>query len=251
MAVARSGSARTPRWDTPARLAGAAVGLAVNVVVSLGSASRVDLLHGALALGLCVMAGVFAADVAARPGPGWTRMAGLTPRRIRDYVPRSLAVSLVAQAAVLSVLLIVAVVTAATGEGGRPAGALSGTCPGGARPFSPWPGAGDVWPALGGLVLGTVACALLLRRVVARAGGDEQRRVNARAAVAAWGMTVSVPLLVVSLTMARGLPTPPCAGMTTDVPAQMLAFVALAAAVTAAHCLCVVMLPQAYLGARR
>ncbi|MGW6564916.1 hypothetical protein [Streptomyces sp. NPDC054975] len=232
------------------RWAGAATGLAVNALVTFSPEPDVDLLYGFPVFGLCVMAGVLAADVIARPSPRWLRAAEVTPRRIRDYAPRSLTAALAAQAVALLVLLIVATTTASADSDGRSGRAVSVTCSAGTYLLSPWPGPYYTWPALGGLALGTVACALLLRRVTLRSGSDDQRRIDARAAVGAWGVLVSAPLFAVSSAMAVGVLGVPCGGATNDVALAGMAIAALISAPTAGHCLCVLLLPQAYLKAR-
>jgi hypothetical protein len=58
---------------TPVRWVGAAIGLAVNSLVSFSHESDVDLLYEFSVFGLCVMAGAFAADVVARQSPGRLR----------------------------------------------------------------------------------------------------------------------------------------------------------------------------------
>lgn len=249
-AAARTESAWRARLDIPVRWAGAAAGLAVNALVTFSPEPDVDLLYGIPVFGLCVMAGVFAADVVARPSGGWLRAAEVTPRRIRDYVPRSLTAALAAQAGILLILLTIAATTASTDSDGRPGRALSVTCPAGTHVFSPWPGPYYAWPALGGLALGTVACALLLRRVTVRSGNDDQRRVNARAAVGAWGVLVSAPLFAVSVTTGLVVLSVPCGGAMTDVALWGLIVAALTSALTAGHCLGVLLLPQAYVKAR-
>ncbi|MDN3297242.1 hypothetical protein QWM81_25005 [Streptomyces ficellus] len=236
---------------TPVRWAGAATGLAVNTLVTFSPEPDVDLLYGFPVFGLCVMAGVFAADVIARPSPGWLRAAEVTPRRIRDYVPPSLTAALAAQAVALLALLIVAATTASADSDGRPGRALSVTCPAGTHLLSPWPGPYYAWPALGGLALGTAACVLLLRRVTARSGNDDQRRINARAAVGAWGVLVAAPLFAVSLAMGFVvLLSMPCGGALMDVALWGLVVAAFTSAVTVGHCLGVLLLPQAYVKAR-
>lgn len=238
------------RLDTPVRWAGAATGLTANALVSFSPESDVDLLYGFPVFGLCVMGGVFAADVVARPRPGPLRVAEVTPRRIRDYLPRFLTAALAAQAVVLLVLLIVAATTGSADADGRSGRALSVACPAGTQLLSPWPGPYYAWPALGGLALGTVACALLLRRVTARCGSDDQRRTSVRAAVGAWGVLVTAPLFAVSLTMGVVVLSMSCAGGMKDVAQWGLAITALTSALTACHCLGVLLLPQAYIKAR-
>lgn len=248
---AAAGTERTWRvgLDTPVRWTGVATGLAVNVLVTFSSEPVVDLLYGFPVFGLCVMAGLFAADMIGRPEPRWLRAADMTPRRIRDYVPRSLTVALAVQAVALLVLLAVAAAMASADSEGRPGRALSVTCPAGTYLLSPWPGSVHAWPVLGGLAVGTVACALLLRRITARSGDDGQRRVKARAAVGAWGVLVSAPLFAVSAMMGLGALSVPCQGATNGGAISGLAVAVLISATTAGHCLCVLLLPQAYIKA--
>ncbi|MEU1323986.1 hypothetical protein [Streptomyces microflavus] len=236
--------------EIPIRWAGVLTGLAVNALVTISREPDVDLLYGIPVFGLCVMAGLLAADAIARPEPRWLRAADVTPRRIRDYAPRSLATALAAQAVVLLALLIVAATTASADSEGRPGRALSVTCPGGTYLLSPWPGPHYTWPVLGGLALGTVVCALFLRRITARSGDDNQRRVNARAAVGAWGVLVSAPLFAVSATMGLGVLSVPCGGATHSSAISGLAVAVVISATTAGHCLCVLLLPQAYVKIR-
>ncbi|MFD7071689.1 hypothetical protein ACFV97_31165 [Streptomyces sp. NPDC059913] len=238
------------RLDTPVRWAGAASGLAVNALVSFSPEPDVDLLYGFPVFGLCVMGGVFAADVVARPSPGRLRAAEVAPRRTRDHLPRFLTAGLAAQAVILTALLIVAAATASKDSDGRPGRAVSVACPEGTQLLSPWPGPYYAWPTLGGLALGTVACALLLRHVTARRGSDDQRRTSIRAAVGAWGVLVTAPLFAVSLTMGVVVLSMSCAGGMKTVALWGLAVTALTSALTACHCLGVLLLPQAYIKAR-
>jgi hypothetical protein len=245
-AAERTESAWRAGLVIPARWAGVVSGLSVNALVTFSAEPDVDLLWGVPVFGLCVMAGVFAADVVSRPRGGWRRAAEVTPRRIRDYVPRSLTAVVAAQAAALPAILIVAAATASADSGGRQGRALSVTCSGGTHLLSPWPGPYYAWPALGGLTLGTVACALLLRRVTAHSGNDDQRRVNARAAVGAWGVLVSAPLFAVSVTAGFAMLSMPCGGPATVLALWGLGITALISVLTAGHCLGVLLLPQAY-----
>ncbi len=250
VAEARTEDAWRARLDVPVRWGGVAAGVAVNALVTFSPEADVDMLHGFPAFGLCVMAGVFAADVVARPSPGRHRVALVAPRRIRDYVPRFLTAALAVQAVVLLVLLLVSVATASADSGRRSGRALAVSCPAGSHLFSPWPGPYYAWPVLGGLVLGTVACGLLLRRIVARPGADDQRRVHARAAVGAWGVLVAAPLFAVALTMGVVLLSIPCTSALTDAALVGLAAATLGSVLTAGHCLCVLLLPQIYVKIR-
>ncbi|WGD40036.1 hypothetical protein [Streptomyces cathayae] len=236
--------------ETPVRWAGAATGVAVNALVSYSPEPDVDLLYGFPVFGLFVMLGVYVSDVVARPSQGWVRVAHVTPRRIRDHVPRGLTAALAGQAALLIGLLIVAAVTASADADGRSRRALTVTCPAGTQLLSPWPGPYYGWPILGGLTVGTVVCAVLLRRITVQSRSDEQRRTGIRAAIGAWGVMVSAPLFAVSLTMGVVVLSLSCAGGMKDAALWGLALTALTSALTACHCLCVLLLPQAYVKAR-
>ncbi|WP_256062102.1 MULTISPECIES: hypothetical protein [unclassified Streptomyces] len=249
-AAARTGGTWRVGVETPVRWAGVAGGLAADALVTFSSEPDVDLLYGVPVFGLCVIAGLFAADTIARREPRWLRAADVVPRRIRDYAPRSLTTASAAQAVALLGLLIVAASTASADSDGRPGRALSVTCPAGTYLLSPWPGPHYAVPVLGGLTLGTAACALLLRRITARSGDDDQRRINARAAVGAWGIMVSAPLFAVSATMGLGALSVPCGGATNSLAISGLALGVLISAMTAGHCLCVLLLPQAYVKIR-
>ncbi|MDF3300547.1 hypothetical protein [Streptomyces tropicalis] len=236
--------------ETPVRWAGAATGLAVNALVPFDSESDVDLLYEFAAFGLCVMLGALAADVVAHRRPGRLRVASTTPRRIRDFVPHGLTAGVAGQAVVLVALLVVAVSTASPDDAGHSGRALSVTCPEGDQLLSPWPGPYYAWPILGGLMLGTAACALILRRITARSGSDDQRHAGARAAIGAWGVVVCAPLFAVSVNMGVVVLSLACAGGMKIAVLWGLVIAALISAVTAGHCLCVALLPQVYLKAR-
>lgn len=236
--------------DTPLRWAGAAAGVAAGVLVDFSPEPDVQLLYAFPLFGLCVMAGVFAADVLVRPRTSWIRVAEVAPRRVRDHLPRALALSVAAQAALLTVLLLLAALTSSPDAKGRSGRALAVECPAGSQLLGPWPGPYYAWPALGGLVLGTAACVLLLRRITLRASTADQRRVQARAAVGAWGVLVTAPLFAVSLTMAIVVLSLSCAGVAKPLALLPLALTAFASALTCCHCLGVLLRPQAYTEAK-
>ncbi|MFD7612930.1 hypothetical protein [Streptomyces sp. NPDC059828] len=247
----RTGGAWREVLEASVRWLGAAAGLAVNALVTYSPAPDVDLLCGFPVFGLCVMAGVLAGDVIARPSPGRLRTAEVAPRSVRDQVPRLLTASVAVQALVLVPLLVVGAATATADAEGRPGRAWAVTCPEGVRLLAPWPGPAYVWPAFGGLLLGTAACALLLRRIARYSTGDGQRRAaNARAAVGAWGVLVNAPLFAISGTMGFTLLEGSCGGTMYAVAGGGLGAVALASAITAGHCLCVLLLPQVYVKAQ-
>ncbi|WP_331748305.1 hypothetical protein OG520_41410 (plasmid) [Streptomyces sp. NBC_00984] len=147
-------------------------------------------------------------------------------------------------------LIVAAATTGSANADGRSGGALSLAYSEGAQLLSPMAGPYYAWPVLGGLAPGTVACALLLRRVTAWYGSDDQRRTRVRATVGAWGVLVTAPLFAVSLTMGVVVLSLSCAGGMKDVALWELAVTALISALTACHCLGVLLLPRAYIKAR-
>ncbi|MEU0369963.1 hypothetical protein ABZ070_06800 [Streptomyces sp. NPDC006283] len=251
MSAASTAKGTWRTWiDTPVRWAGAAAGIAVGALVDFSPEPDVQLLYAFPAFGLCVMAGVLAADLLARPRHSVVRVADVTPRRVRDHAPRALAAFLAAQAAILTVLVVIAAGTASADSEGRSGRALAVHCPAGSQLLGPWPGLHYGWPALGGVALGTVACALLLRRITLRSQADGQRRIQARAAVGAWGVLVTAPLFAVSLTMAVVVLSLSCGGTAKLLTLAALALTAFTSALSCCHCLGVLLLPQAYTEAR-
>ncbi|MFF3291573.1 hypothetical protein [Streptomyces sp. NPDC003023] len=236
--------------DTLVRWAGAAAGIAVGVFVDFSPEPDVQLLYAFPVFGLSVMAGVLVADLIARPGRDWIRVAEVTPRRVRDRIPRALTLFVTAQTAILTVLVVISATTASADSKGRSGRALAVECPAGSQLLSPWPGLYYAWPALGGVALGTLACALLLRRVTLRPQPEDQRRVQARAAVGAWGVLVTAPLFAVSSTMAVVVLSLACGGAAKLAALAALALTAFTSALTGCHCLGVLLIPTAYTKAR-
>lgn len=236
--------------DAPLRWAGPLIGLGVNRVVAFSPEPDVDLLYAIPVFGLCSVAGVLLADFVVHPRGRGVREAGVVRRRVRDQVPRALVASLGVQAVVLVILLAVSVGTATVDEAGRVGRALTESCQGRTYVIGPWPGPYYAWPVLSGLGVGSVVCALALRRVTARAGDDGRRRVRARATVGAWGVLVAAPLFAVSSTMAVALDTLPCGGRAGGLGALGLACVALVSAVSAGWCLVALLVPDAHIEER-
>lgn len=232
--------------DTPVRWGGPAVGIAVNNLVTFSSEPDVELLYAIPVFGLCAVGGVLLADLIAHPAASGVRSAEVTPRRIRDHIPRGLTASLGVQAVLLTALLVVAVATASTDTAGRAGRALSMSCRGQIQTTGPWPGAYYAWPVLGGLVIGTVVCALVLRRITVRAASDDQRRISSRATVGAWGLLVAAPLFAVSLTMAVALQSLTCGRWAENMTLGGLGLTAFVSALTAGWTLGALLLPQAH-----
>lgn len=238
------------RADAPIRWAGPLAGLGVNRVVTFSHEPDVDILYAIPVFGLCSVAGVLLADLVVHSRRPGVREAGVVRRRVRDQIPRALAGSLGVQAVALVVLLAVSVGTASADEAGRAGRALVESCQGRAHVIGPWPGPYYALPVLGGLVAGTVVCALTLWRVTVRAGDDERRRVRARVTVGAWGVLVAAPLFAVSSTMAVAVFTLRCGGTVSDLGGLGLACVALVSAVSAGWCLVALLVPRVHIEER-
>ncbi|MFF7200293.1 MULTISPECIES: hypothetical protein [unclassified Streptomyces] len=236
--------------DTPVRWTGLAAGVVVNNLVTFSPESDVDLLYAIPVLGICAVGGVLLADVVAHPAARGVRQASAAPRRIRDHVPRGLSSTLLVQALLLVVLLVVAVATASTDATGHAGRAVAVACDGRDQLVGPWPGPYYAWPVLGGLAVGTVVCAATLRRITMRAADDERRRIRARATVGAWGLLTAAPLFAVSLTMATAMLSLSCGGWMETVSFWALGIVAFVSVLTAGWCLSALLLPQAYIKER-
>ncbi|MFF2184149.1 hypothetical protein [Streptomyces sp. NPDC058155] len=236
--------------DAPIRWAGPLAGLGINQAVAFNHEPDVDLLYAIPVFGLCSVGGVLLADLVVHPRRRGVREAGVVRRRVRDQIPRALAASLAAQAVFLVILLAVSVGTASADEAGRVGRALTASCQGQTHVIGPWPGPYYAWPVLSGLGVGSVVCALTLRRVTARAGDDGLRRVRARVTIGAWGVLVAAPLFAVSSNMAVALFTLPCGGWAVGLGALGLTFVAFVSAVTAGWCLVALLVPRAHIEER-
>ena len=130
------GTRRTAGW----RWAGVIGGLVAGGAAAGSGALGRGLLLAAPVFGLCVLAGVVAGETSVRPPGGRTRIAALEVRRVRDYLPRGLASTVLAAAVVLLALLTVTTATGARDDLGRPGRTLLLACgPGLQQSYGPWP----------------------------------------------------------------------------------------------------------------
>ena len=200
------------RREPAARLAGVAWGLVVALLTShVDVLGRGLLLAGPIAA-LTVVAAVTTGQVLLRPAAVPVRVASLRPRRVLDYVPRRLAVTVTAMTAYLLALLTATSLLASADDLGRAGRAIAYTGVDDAQQaacaglHTPWPGSFYAVPILL-VVLAGLAVALPSLRYVTlrprlgtddRAAADEAlRRRAASVLLAAVGVLVTVPALAV------------------------------------------------------
>ncbi|MFJ8537465.1 hypothetical protein [Streptomyces sp. NPDC093591] len=230
--------------DRYARWAGLAVGVpAARWLLPLNNGEGT--LYAILAFGLCAVAGVLLGDALTAPRRGAVRTAGLTPRRVRDYVPPRMTLLLLGLAAALVVLLAAAAAVASPDDLGRAGRALTVTCRGVTESHSPWPGLYYGLPILASLALSTAACGWSLRRIATRPGDEQSRRDRTLAIVAAWGLVVSSSLLGAASTASGALMSTACDGAAGTAAKVVLWPLGLLALLMAPWCLFTIISPRA------
>ncbi|MEY9877173.1 hypothetical protein ABH931_006697 [Streptacidiphilus sp. MAP12-33] len=192
-------------------------GLAIGVVAAAWASGQGELGLGTMLaptlLGLGAVLGALAADATAPRPTGTVRVAGLTPRRIRDFVPRRAVAALGVCAAVLVALLAVAGAVASPDDLGRSGRAFAYGCGDVAALRGPWPGFFYGVPLLAALAVAGTGSLLALRRIARRPTVDEAwRRAGASRVTAGWGLLVTASLAGVSLAMSGALSDLPCGG---------------------------------------
>jgi hypothetical protein len=230
--------------DRYSRWTGLAVGiLAARWLTPLNHGDGI--LYAIPAFGLCAVAGVLAGDTLTSPGRGAVRTAGLTPRRVRDYVPPRMTRLLLGLAATLVVLLAVAAAVASSDDMGRAGRAFTVTCRGVTESSGPWPGLYYGLPLLASLAVATAACGWSLRRIATRPGDEQSRRDRTLAIVAAWGLVVSSSLLGAASTASGALLNTTCDGTAGTMANWALWPLALLALVTVSWSLYTIVSPRA------
>jgi hypothetical protein len=211
VAVPAAAARRIANW----RRAGVIAGLVCGAAAAWGALGRGLLLAGPV-FGLCVLAGVAAGEISVRPAKGQTRSAVVEVRRVRDYLPRGLATSVLAAAAGLLALITVTTVTAAADDLGRAGRVLVLRCgPGLWHSHGPWPGSFYSVPLAAAVATGLIGAGGALRVVIRRArtgadpaavaADDALRRRAARAITGACGILVALPLAGACLVSAGAL----------------------------------------------
>jgi hypothetical protein len=211
-------------WAWLLRAAGILAGSGAAFVVS--EADRLGL-GQALAVpvfGACLIGGVFLGELTLpRPPTTGVRTARLTPRQVRDFLPRVPTTVLVVLGAALLGLLSVTTVTGSADDQGRAGRIIRFDCPpvaGGTVTSGrgPWPGSYYSVPILLTVLATVVLAAVVLRAIVRRphadvddASADDYRRRSASTVVATLGLVVAVPLAGSALITAGALRGETCA----------------------------------------
>jgi hypothetical protein len=189
--------------------------IAAGVAVGTSALGRGVLLAAPLC-GFGILMGVLLGELALSPPSGPMRRAALEVRRVRDYVPRRLTAVLGVATAALVSLLAVTTALGSPDDLGRPGRSLTRVCSAAlSESHGPWPGSFYSIPLAIVLLAGLTATVLTLRRIVIRPRlgdpvamsqrDDAMRRRSAHTSVGAYGVTVILPLVAVSLVSASGL----------------------------------------------
>ena len=198
------------------RWAGVITGLAAGgAAAGWGALGRGLLLAGPV-FGLCVLAGAVAGELSVRPSAGQTRAAVVEVRRVRDYVPRGLATTVMVAAGALLALVAVTTATAGADALGRPGRVLAFRCgPGLLQDHGPWPGSFYSVPLAAVVAVGLIAAGGAMGVVIRRprtgadpdvvAADDAMRQRGARMITGACGILVALPLAGVCLVSASAL----------------------------------------------
>jgi hypothetical protein len=191
-------------------------GLAAGGAAAASGALGRGLLLAGPVFGLCVLGGVVAGEISVRPTRGHTRTAVVEVRRVRDYLPRGLAVAVTAAAALLAALVTVTTATARPDDLGRPGRVLLLSCvPGLQQDHGPWPGSFYSVPLAAMVAVGLIAGGGALRVVIRRArtaadadaiaADDALRQRAARTITGGCGILVALPLAGACLVSAGAL----------------------------------------------
>ncbi|GAA1357149.1 hypothetical protein [Streptomyces beijiangensis] len=238
-AVACVRSERFARW------AGIGAGvLAAGRMHNLGDLNT-GILYAIPAFGLCTVAGTLLGDALTPRPQEAVRTAVLTPRRVRDYLPRRMTAALLFQAVFLVVLLAAAAAVASPGHLGFEGEQLSFSCGDHTEAAGPWPGLHYGLPILATLAVGTAACGWSLLRIARRPGDEQARRDRSLAITAAWGLLVSTPLMGVASSASGALMDLTCDGAPGQVATYLIWPMALVALVSTAWCFFTVVSPRA------
>ena len=216
-AVPAAAARRTARF----RLAGVITGLAAAGTAAAWDPLGRGLLLAGPVFGWFVLAGVVAGEISVRPAGGPTRRAVVEVRRVRDYLPRSLAAAVTAAAAALAALVTWTTVTAGPDDLGRAGRDLLLSCgPDLRETYGPWPGSFYSVPLAAIVAAGLITAGSALRAVIRRArtgadpdtvaADDALRQRAARTITGACGILVALPLAGTCLVSAGALLSVTC-----------------------------------------
>jgi hypothetical protein len=190
---------RTSRW----RWAGVALGMVLaGVALQFGGALGRGLMVAGPLFALGILTGVITGELRVAAPTRAARSAPLEVRRVRDYVPRRLAVAVALGTVTLGALLLTTTALGSPDDLGRAGRWLVQACSeASTQGRGPWPGLFYSLPLAMIVLGGLVAAAAALQQVVRRprqgedtAVDDTLRRHAASAVVAASGILVTVPL---------------------------------------------------------
>ncbi|MGW7199749.1 hypothetical protein [Streptomyces chryseus] len=202
--------------DHYARWSGLAIGTvpAQQLVAMESDDIAMPLVFAITAFGLCAVGGVMLGDALTLRPQETVRTASLAPRLVRDQVPPRMAPLLLLQAASLVTLLMICAVTASSGSDQVPRAGrvITVSCEGVPASLGPWPGMYYSGPMFAALAVATPVCVWALRRIAHGPGNDQQRRDRAWAITGAWGLLVSIQMLLVVLMIFIALTENACAG---------------------------------------
>jgi len=236
-------------------LAGLGAALAVSHVENFGLGQELAV----PVFGACLLGGVFLGELTLpRPPRTGVRTARLTPREVRDFLPRVTTATLVVLGGALVGLLAVTTASGAgAGDGSRWERMITFNCPpppyGGGTVTSttgPWPGSFYSVPILLTVLAAVMLAAVALRAIVRRphadvddTSADDYRRRSASTVVATLGLVVSVPLAGTALVTAGALQGNECAPGIARAISPPLTVLALVAAVAIAYFVARLLLP--------
>lgn len=196
---------RAGRW----RRGGLAVGLAAAALLAYGGLppGGEPWMAGPV-FSACVLVGVLVGELLVSRPDETVRAAMLTPRRVRDYLPRRYGPLLGVLVLVLAALLTV--ITTVANRMTSADGSLRFTCPNGVTFFAPqWEVLSAVLSALVSVVGGAGLSMFVMRKIVTRPAfaaelardtvDNALRTVSAEAVTLAWGCQVASSLLASAL----------------------------------------------------
>ncbi|MFI7274239.1 hypothetical protein [Streptomyces sp. NPDC049879] len=242
------GTGLRARPGTRVRRAGLALGAVLACWTALSGSLGSGLMLAPTAFGACAVLGALGADALTPRQRGTVRTAGLTHRRVRDYLPTRLAAVSAAFAAVLAALLVATTATGGADDLGRAGRSFARVCGDVSMTRGPWPGSFYSVPLLAALGIATALCGLAVHRMARRpapggpgahAADEARRREGTTAVTAAWGLLVTGSLAGVGVFTAGALRGIPCASTATQAAWWALLPTVAGAAVTAVYCLAV------------